>query len=79
MKCNGEAVWIVGIWRERYTCNRPLSSRSPRSFTKTTSSRRRRTRSRGSAMEVLVSSSGEAIGWVMSRDVGRGVGDVATG
>lgn len=46
---------------ERYTCNRPLSSRSPRSFTKTTSSRRRRTRSRGSAMEVLVSSSGEAI------------------
>lgn len=32
----------------KHTCNRPLSSRSPRNLTKTISSMERRTRSRGS-------------------------------
>lgn len=43
------------------TCNRPFSSRSPLSFTKTISSRDKRTRSSGSLTEFETSSSRSAI------------------
>ncbi len=43
----------------KHTCNRPLSSRSPRNLTKTISSMERRTRSRGSET-VAAAAAGES-------------------
>src|ERR1700748_3762189 len=54
---NAQVVAYIGEGMG-YTCKRPWSSRSPRSFMKTISSRQRRTRSKGSlALEPLLEGS----------------------